>query len=188
MMPAALVYVMGPSGAGKDTLLRYAREQLASEPVAFAHRYITRPATAGDENHVALSVPEFRARKQHGLFAMDWEAHGMLYGIGCEIAAWRSSGLVVVVSGSRAHFERTLATESAVMPVLVTCAPAVLAQRLALRGRESEQAIAERLGRDPAPKLSHPTLVTLDNSGAVEDAGDKLVALLRRLMVPIRRT
>src|SRR5690349_12136372 len=74
MMPAALVYVMGPSGAGKDTLLRYAREQLASEPVAFAHRYITRPATAGDENHVALSVPEFRARKQHGLFAMDWEA------------------------------------------------------------------------------------------------------------------
>jgi ribose 1,5-bisphosphokinase len=179
-MPAAIVYVMGPSGAGKDTLLRYARDRLADGPVAFAHRYITRPPIAGDENHIALSVPEFRARKARGLFAMDWEAHGLLYGIGCEIEAWRRAGVVVVVSGSRGHFEQALTTVSEVVPVLVTCAPTVLAQRLALRGRDSEAAIAERLRRNPAPALSHPALVTLDNSGAVEVAGDRLVALLRR--------
>ena len=178
-MPAPIFYVMGPSGAGKDTLLRYARERLGDAPVAFAHRYITRPPVADDENHIALSVAEFRVRKAHGAFAMDWEAHGLLYGIGCEIELWQKAGLAVVVSGSRAHFEAALARAADVVPVVVTCPPEILARRLALRGRESEAAIADRLRRNPAPALSHPRLVTLDNSGAVEAAGERLVALLR---------
>jgi ribose 1,5-bisphosphokinase len=174
-----IVYVMGPSGAGKDTLLRYARDRLDGQPVAFAHRYITRPPTAGDENHVALTLAEFHARRAQGLFVMDWEAHGLFYAIGREIEAWREAGLVVVVSGSRAHFEQALACSAAILPVVVSCAPDVLARRLAQRGRESEAAITDRLRRNPAPALTHPALVTLDNSGAVEEAGDKLVALLR---------
>lgn len=174
-----IVYVMGPSGAGKDTLLRYARERLDGQPVAFAHRYITRPPTAGDENHIALTLAEFHARRAHGLFAMDWEAHGLFYAIGREIEAWRQAGLVVVVSGSRTHFERTLAKSAAVTPVVVTCAPEILAKRLTQRGRESEAAIAERLKRNPVPALAHPALATIDNSGTVEDAGERLVALLR---------
>ena len=180
-MPAPFVYVMGPSGAGKDTVLRHARDRLGDAPVAFAHRYITRPPVADDENHVALSVPEFRVRKARGLFAMDWEAHGLCYGIGCEIDIWRRAGLVVVVSGSRAHFGQALAKAPDVVPVLVICAPAELARRLAQRGRESEEAIAERLRRNPAPALSHPRLVTLDNSGPIEVAGERLMALLRKL-------
>lgn len=178
-MAAAIVYVMGPSGAGKDTLLRYARERLAGQVVAFAHRYITRPPVAGDENHIALSVPEFETRKRHGLFAMDWEAHGLFYGIGCEIEAWRRAGLAVVVSGSRAHFDAAVADAPDVIPVVITCAPEILARRLAQRGRESEADIAERLRRNPVPALAHPRLVTIDNSGAVEVGGDRLVALLR---------
>jgi ribose 1,5-bisphosphokinase len=174
-----IVYVMGPSGAGKDTLLRYARDRLDGQPVAFAHRYITRPPIAGDENHIALTLAEFHARRAQGLFVMDWEAHGLFYAIGREIEAWRQAGLVVVVSGSRAHFEQALAKSAAVMPVVVTCAPETLAKRLAQRGRESEAAIAERLKRNPAPALAHPALVTIDNSGAVEQAGEQFIALLR---------
>jgi ribose 1,5-bisphosphokinase len=177
-MPAPIVYVMGPSGAGKDTLLRYVRDRLDGQPVAFAHRYITRTPVAGDENHIALTVPEFRARKRHGLFAMDWEAHGLLYGIGREIDAWRQAGLVVVVSGSRAHFEAALAKTAEILPVMITCADAILAQRLAQRGRESAAAIAGRLQRRAAIPLSHPALVTIDNSGAIEQAGKQLLALL----------
>jgi ribose 1,5-bisphosphokinase len=178
-MPAPIVYIMGPSGAGKDTLLRFARDRLAGENVAFSHRYITRPPVPNDENYIALSEAEYRVRKAHGLFAMDWAAHDLLYGIGCEIEAWRRAGLAVVVSGSRQHFEQALMTAKDVVPVVITCAPEILARRLAQRGRESEDAIAERLRRNPAPALAHPGLVTLDNSGAVGVAGEELVALLR---------
>ena len=65
-----LVYVMGPSGAGKDSVMGRARALLpADAPVVFAHRYITRPAETGGENHVALSAAEFALRRTHGLFA-----------------------------------------------------------------------------------------------------------------------
>ncbi len=51
-MKARLIYVMGASGSGKDSLMRYAREKLAKHSnIVFAHRYITRPADAGGENH-----------------------------------------------------------------------------------------------------------------------------------------
>src|SRR6185503_4416440 len=101
-----------------------------------------------------------------------------------EVEAWRQAGLLVVVSGSRRHFERTLAKSPAVLPVVVTCATEILAHRLAQRGRESEAAIAERLKRSPPLPLAHPALATIDNSGAVEDAGDRLVELLRSAAGP----
>src|SRR5476649_323603 len=102
-----LVYVMGPSGAGKDSVLNRARTLLAEKaPVVFAHRYITRPAEAGGENHIELSPTEFGLRRTHGLFAFHWRAHGNEYGIGREVYSWRRAGLTVVVSGSREHFRQ----------------------------------------------------------------------------------
>src|SRR5260221_12325862 len=104
---------MGPSGAGKDSVLQFARAALsADERFAFAHRYITRPPDAGGENHVSLSEPEFETRRVAGLFTFHWHAHGFRYGIGIEIEAWRRAGFLVVVSGSRQHF-RTLAPNAA---------------------------------------------------------------------------
>ena len=41
-----------------------------------AHRYITRPASAGSENHIALSEPEFFTRAGQQLFALSWHANG----------------------------------------------------------------------------------------------------------------
>jgi ribose 1,5-bisphosphokinase len=172
-----IIYVMGPSGAGKDSLLRYARARLDGLPIAFAHRYITRPPAPNDENHVALSPAEFALRKARGLFAMHWEAHGLFYGIGLEIETWRRTGLVVVVSGSRTHFDAHLAGSQDVTPLLITCAPDVLAKRLLARGRETAEAIAERLSRATSAP-AHPALVTIDNSGPIDQAGERLVALL----------
>ena len=101
-MSAPFIYVMGPSGAGKDSVLARARALISPDfPVAFAHRYITRPADAGGENHVALSEAEFERLRALGLFVFHWTAHGFRYGIGVEADAWRRDGLVTVVSGSR---------------------------------------------------------------------------------------
>jgi ribose 1,5-bisphosphokinase len=164
---------MGPSGAGKDSVLRYARERLAGSGVLFAHRYITRRPVAGDENFVSLDPAEFAARRARGLFAFDWEAHGCAYGIGLEIEAWLDRGATVVVSGSRAHFSgRPIAGAVA---VLVTARPDILAERLAGRRREDESAIRVRLDRAALPCDAG---FTIDNSGPLAEAGEAVVALL----------
>ena len=80
-----IAYVMGPSGAGKDTLLVLARRELAGSTILFAHRFVTRSADAGHENFIALSEQEFALRARLGLFAFDWQAHGLRYGVSREI-------------------------------------------------------------------------------------------------------
>lgn len=182
MRTGPLVYVMGPSAVGKDSLLRFAREALApGERIAFAHRYITRPPESLGENHVALSEAEFETRAAAGLFAFHWLANRLRYGIGIEITAWQQAGFVVVVSGSRGHFMGLEPRPPGIVPVLVTAAHDALRRRLIARGRESGDAIAARLARADAYAVDDPHLVTIDNSGPLEEGGAKLLALLRNL-------
>jgi ribose 1,5-bisphosphokinase len=177
-----LVYVMGPSGAGKDSVLNRARVLLAYDaPVVFAHRYITRPAEAGGENHIALSPEEFALRRTHGLFAFDWQAHGNRYGIGREIHAWRQSGLTVVVSGSREHFCQTDGIDDATFPVLITASSQKLAERLAIRGREGKTEALERLERSKGYEVAAARLVTISNDGQLDQAAEAFVSLLATL-------
>jgi len=175
----ALIYVMGPSGAGKDALLRFARDALTGSNLVFAHRYITRAPVAGDENFVELSQEEFAARRRHGLFRFTWEARGVSYAIGYEIEMWRASGCPVVVSGSRAHFAAEASAIPGLWPVLVTAPAEVIAHRLALRGREAPAEIAQRLERGAGEPPRHPRLLAIDNGGALAEAGRILVSFLR---------
>ena len=178
-----LVYVMGPSGAGKDSVMARARGLLPpGAPVFFAHRYITRPAEVGGENHVALSRAEFALRREHGLFAFDWEAHGNLYGIGREIEAWRDANLTVVVSGSREHFMTADGIDGDTHPVLITAPAERLAERLVARGREDSSAAAKRLGRGEAYAITDSRLVTIVNDGVLDAAAQAFVSLLARLL------
>jgi ribose 1,5-bisphosphokinase len=171
---------MGPSGAGKDTLLAFARRHVSGTHVLFAHRYITRAAEAGGENHVGLSVEEFDARAALGLFALQWSSHALRYGIGIEIDDWIARGCNVVVNGSRGHLEHALARYPMLRVVHVDARPDVLAARLAARGRESVEQVQARLARrvpvDVPPRVA---LTTIDNSGALEDAGHALLDALR---------
>jgi ribose 1,5-bisphosphokinase len=177
-----LVYVMGPSGAGKDSVLNQARALLAADaPVVFAHRYITRPAETGGENHVALSPAEFTLRRTHGLFAFHWQAHGTEYGIGREIHAWRKVGLTVVVSGSREHFQKVNGVDDDTHPVLITAPAETLAERLAGRGREDQAAAQARLGRGEAYEVNDPRLVTIVNDVTIDQAAGAFVSLLATL-------
>lgn len=180
-MEGSLVYVMGPSGVGKDSVLGRARALLPpGAPVVFAHRYITRPADTGGENHVALTHEEFATRRAHGLFAYHWNAHGNDYGVGREIHDWRATGLTVVVSGSRDHFLRTGGLDSQARPVLITASAERLKQRLAARGRESAIEAAERLQRADAYEVNDRRLVTIMNDGSLEDTAAAFLRLLAR--------
>ncbi|PHZ29443.1 ribose 1,5-bisphosphokinase [Yersinia bercovieri] len=144
---ARLIYLMGASGAGKDCLLSALR---AAKPanIIVAHRYITREAHAGAENHIALSEQEFLQRVEQGLFALHWQAHQYRYGVGIEIDLWLQHGLDVMVNGSRAYLpEVERRYPGQLLPLCLTVSPATLAQRLQQRGRENSEQISERLQR-----------------------------------------
>jgi ribose 1,5-bisphosphokinase len=178
---AELYYVIGPSGAGKDSLLNYARQHIVSNTaVAFAHRYITRPADAGGENHISLSQEEFNCRAQMGCFAMQWYSHNNWYGIGIEINQWLEIGLKVVVNGSRAYLADALQKYPRLTPVIISASPEILRQRLLARGRESIEAIEQRVmqAADLDRKIDHPRMVRINNEGALMDAGDCLIELI----------
>jgi len=179
-MKGGLIYVMGPSGAGKDTLLRYARGRLAGESVVFAHRYITREDSGG-ENHIALTESEFEARSHRGLFALQWRSHALRYGVGVEIDQWMALGCTVVVNGSREYAGEALERYPHMTLVHIEAAQHVLAARLASRARETPEQVAARLARR-APFTVPPgaALLRIDNSGHLEEAGEAFVEIVRR--------
>ncbi len=170
-----LVLVVGPSGAGKDTVLGLARSALAGDPrFHFVRRVITRPADAGGEDHEAVSDAVFAQRA----FALQWEAHGLRYGIPVEAAEQLARGVVVVANVSRGVIEAA-AERFAVRVVVVTAPPAVLAARLAARGRETAEDVARRLGRD-VPIPQHVAVETVVNDGTPGEAADRFVSALIR--------
>jgi ribose 1,5-bisphosphokinase len=180
-----LVYVMGPSGAGKDTLIDYARARVDPAAVIFAHRFITRPAEAGSENHITLSEKEFAARRDAGLFALSWKSHGLWYGIGVEIDAWLARGLAVVVSGSRAAWPMAQARYSNLRGLVVDAPAEIRATRLIARGREDERAIRARLEREVALPPGE-RLQLLYNDGPMAAAGEQFVNFLRGIGLQVR--
>src|SRR6201996_9609561 len=148
---AQLIYIIGASGVGKDSLMHYARQQLnGSSPMVFAHRYITRPATQGSENHIVLTVEEFGKRKAGGLFALDWESHGLYYGIGIEIEVWMKNGFHVVVNGSRQYLPVAKEHYPDMIPIVIEADPEVIRRRLENRGREKGEEIENRIKRQPS--------------------------------------
>ena len=174
-----LIYIMGPSGSGKDSLMAEARLRLPAEaPVVFAHRYITRPADAGGENHVALTRAEFELRRTNGLFALTWESHGFAYGIGREIDLWMKAGLGVVVNGSRGALAASLKAYPELLPVLVDVPEEILRERLRARGREDGGEIEARLARARIPVDATSAMVRFDNSGPLAERGQALADLI----------
>lgn len=182
-MTPRLIYVVGASGSGKDSLMGYARNALAHvDRVAFAHRYITRTANAGGENHVALSPEEFRSRRNAGLFAMHWQSHGHSYGIGIEINQWLAKGITVVVNGSREYLAKATSLYPELSPVWIEVSPEVLRQRLEARGRENPDQIQVRLERTTAVPTGAQSGTVIRNEGALHSAGDALVQCIRAAM------
>lgn len=178
--------VVGPSGAGKDTLVSWAMgHRLAGEPILHAHRYVTRSRHLA-EHHIALSASEFELRRARGLFALHWRAHRLSYGIGCEIDAWLAALCVVVINGSRAALPAILDRYPHATVVHVTAAADLRTERLRGRAREDEGDIERRLERDPG--LDVPvttTVVEVLNNGTVDAGGAALLAALRRVVASL---
>lgn len=176
--PGRLVLVVGPSGAGKDTLLRLAQAACADDhDIVFPRRVVTR-ASSADEDNLALSPDEFARARDHGDFAVHWDAHGHSYALPLEINDDIRAGRAVVVNVSRTVIAALRGTYANVVVVAITAPPDVLAQRLAARARHSDGNIADRLARS-VDDASTNADVTILNAGSAEYHSRHLLRVIR---------
>jgi ribose 1,5-bisphosphokinase len=183
-MRGRLIYLMGPSGAGKDSLLEAARERLAARGCLIARRAITREGQALGEDAEALSPESFAEREQAGAFAMSWRANGLAYGIPKQIDEWLAAGRDVLVNGSRAYLAEARRRYPELLAVLLAVEHDVLRRRLLARGRETSAQIDARLLRSAqlaSVAIEGARLHLLDNSGDLHQAVEGLLGLLERL-------
>jgi phosphonate metabolism protein PhnN/1,5-bisphosphokinase (PRPP-forming) len=167
---ARLILVVGPSGAGKDSVMRGARAALADRrDVVFPRRVITRPPDAsGGEDHEPCAPDVFRQRVAAGDFALHWQANGLDYGVPEAIDRDLAAGKAVVVNVSRAIVADTEVRYPGLCVCVVTASAAVRAGRLQQRGRESVADIASRLERATAFTVAARHVREIDNDGPLE--------------------
>lgn len=179
-MTGRLIYLMGPSGAGKDSLLLAAREPLLARGCRIARRVITRSAEAVGEDALAVTEAEFERLRRNAAFALDWQANGLHYGISRQIDDWLVAGEDVLVNGSRGYLSEARARYPQLQPVLLTVALPVLRERLLARGRESPEEIEARLARNQQfqSAAEQDEAQLLDNSGPLEQTVQRLLQLI----------
>lgn len=176
--PGRLVLMVGPSGAGKDTLLRLARAACADDrDIVFPRRIVTRESSA-DEDNIAVTPDEFRRAREQGDFAVHWDAHGHSYALPLDINDDIRAGRTVVANVSRTVIGALRQAYTNVVVVAVTAPLDVLAARLAARARHSDGSIAERLSRSVDDVSAHAD-VTILNAGSPEYHSRQLVRVIR---------
>jgi ribose 1,5-bisphosphokinase len=175
--PGRLVLVVGPSGAGKDTLIALARARLeADRGIVFPRRVVTRPASAF-EDHDSASDEAFSRAAAAGAFALTWAAHGLRYGVPASIDSDISAGRTVVCNVSRTIVTPARARYARVTVALVTAPADVLAARLAARARGTDGTVADRLARAPADESFAPD-VAIENIDTPQVGAAKLMAAI----------
>lgn len=176
--PGRLVLVVGPSGAGKDTLIGLAQAACAGDDtISFPRRVVTREASASEDNQ-QISPEAFRQACARGDFAMHWEAHGHGYGLPRAIDNDVRAGRTIVVNVSRGVVEAMRSSYADVIVVLITAPPDILAERLAARSRSSDGPLSERLGRVVDTAATKPDVV-ISNVGDVDDHARELIRVVR---------
>ncbi len=178
-----MAVVVGPSGAGKDTLMNLAAQHFAGRSdVHFVRRVITRDGDAGNEDHRSVSEADFEAMKKAGSFAVSWEAHGLKYGIPADAADELARGNLVIANGSRSALHHFQTAFPRLKVINITARREVLAERLMARGRESREDVLKRLDRSALTVQGSYDVTDIDNSGTLEKAEQAIISALKTLI------
>lgn len=181
MRRGVLHLVVGPSGAGKDTLIdaaRTARPDILFPRRVVTRRVLTRNGAAIGEDHDELGWTDFEAAEAAGAFALSWRAHELAYGVPRTALAPLAEGRHVIMNVSRSVLAPARASFAPVRILSVTAPLSVLTERLIARGRETPASITARLDRAPVGRPSGADVVDIDNGGALEDAKRAFLAAL----------
>jgi len=177
-----VVAVVGPSGAGKDSVMNHARKRLGDlgKDVVFIRRVITRLPDGTTEVHDSVDEATFQRMVVEGAFAAHWNANGLCYGLPVSMDRIVEGGGVAVANVSRAAVTQLVSRYANVLPVVITAPADVLAKRLHSRGREASEAITARLKRAEARELALEGALTIVNDGTLDEASEKFIAALRK--------
>lgn len=174
-----IILVVGPSGSGKDTLLRSARNSLlGKDSIAFARRYITRPPDENEDNYYIDTIG-FAQLERSGFFLSTWQAHQNQYGIAEHMLSTHNSYSTIVCSISRSAISDFDHSYDNTLTIYVTAEKEILKQRLLKRGRESQADREKRLAR-AEKKVEANTLITFDNSRNLHESCARFTSLIQR--------
>lgn len=180
MTTGTLFYIVGPSGAGKDTLIAGALARLAGTGRwVGAQRWITRSDAIG-EDHAVVDPATFETLRHDGRVLHSWEAHGLGYALPTTLLDDLAAGRNVLANGSRAAVPDLGGRVSRFVVIEVTAPLEVLRARILERGRESGEAVERRLARAAEPLEVAGDFARVVNDGTVDDAVDAFVAVLER--------
>lgn len=187
--PGRFVLVVGPSGAGKDTLIAGAKTALKTdERFLFPERLITRDALPEAEVHDTITRAEFDRLTRQGAVALAWEAHGLGYVIPKPVADAVAGGRIAVCNASRKIVPEALRRFPDTHVIHVDALRIVRATRLATRGRETTAEIEKRLAREVPPLPDTVPMTRIDNSGSLAEGVAAFVTTLKGLATGRNRT
>lgn len=177
MNSARLIYTVGPSGAGKDSLLAWLQSNMPARfNLQVARRCITRAVQADGESHESVDVEAFRLLRESNAFALQWSANGLHYGVRREELLPMQRDQWVIVNGSRAYLAEAQSKFPELRVLHISASKATLRQRLQARGRETPDAIESRIERPVSLSVSPQTsFIEICNNGRVDAAGRRLI-------------
>ena len=177
--PGRLVVVVGPSGAGKDTLLNGARAACAYDPaVVFPRRVVTRPKSDA-EDHDSIDAAGFARAASDGAYALWWQAHGNSYGIPASIDHDIRAGRTVVCNVSRTVIDAARRRYALITVVEITAPEQVLLSRLTSRRRGSDGDVARRLERSAQMERLFSPDIVIRNVGRPDGGIRRLIRAIR---------
>lgn len=178
MAAGSFFFVVGPSGAGKDSLLDGVRPLLDPSRFIFAKRTITRPEGSPGEVHTPCTESDFEALNAAGKFLITWQAHGLRYGLPIELVDALKSGKHVIANGSRGMIKELKKLVPNLVVIEINAPADVLEARLSARGRETADDIAKRLHRTVEPYPDGVPLLKVVNDQSLTIGTIRLLATL----------
>ncbi len=176
-----LFLLIGNSGSGKDSLIRWVLEKWPSTKIApfIPTRVITRPPSPETEDFESVTEEEFQNLLKAGAFSLHWVSYSISYGVRIEIEEILSRGRSVLVNVSRQIVDTTRKQFPNIVSVIFVKVPFnVTEARIRARGREKGIKLDDRIKRARENQEFPDADFIVDNSGDLDTAGSQLLEFL----------